>query len=298
MPLATGTVERCEKIADSLEAEAGALLDEFAITLESGRDFHPSIEKIEAQINIAKRKMAANSEMELNEVSVIADKLSSELASVSGMCAGASLYPLQDSWAEEFEAVRGKLDRLMLHIRKMKGAHHSGEGVVESRGALLLFGKDAKACREKLLSLKSVLSRKKGAAFTRVLSAKKRVELLRASVGKSFDAITRKRLRGKIDAAKAEISEFMKRTGSGRIFVDHKHLTITSEHQRMRVPLTQAHRFALESVAPLGKSLSRLGKAVVVGRYGHSEGKWLLRIGERSVVGDSFVYRESTFSLN
>ena len=299
MPATSGTVDECGKKLASLEAEADSLLDRFVATLESGKGFHSSMEKIEGQLEAVKARTAAQSEMELNEAAVLADKLLDEIALVQKMAPGAALSGVQDTWAGDFEQVRASLERMGTRLRRMKSsASQPGAGVVEARGLHLTFNKDAKACRARLDALAKSFANRKGGAHSQVLSAKKRAELLRASVGKSFERLARAKMTGKIAAAKGEIIEFMRKTGEGRIFVDHKHLTITSNGNRMRVPLTQAFRFGLEDIAPLQKELAKLGSSVVVGSYGMHEGRQVLRIGQRAVVGDSVVFREKSFYLN
>jgi hypothetical protein len=310
MPLATGKVkgsapsasfkpagamQDCEGVLLDLEKEADLLLDKFVSTIEHGRKFHSSLEKIEGQIDYAKRKQAAESELELNEVAVIADKLIAELDEAHRMASGAALSELQEEWAGSFESVRAALDRMSMSLKKAKSSmSHRGEGVLEARGHILAFTRDASRCKKRLDSLKAAFS-KKGAPHARVASARRKAEIVRHSVGKQFDRLTKKRLARKVAEAKEEIVSFMGKTREGRIFVDRKHLTLTSKGQRMRVPFTQSVRFGLEEIAPIDRELSRLGSAVVVGSYEQEDGKSVLRIGQRSLVGDAIVFREKSY---
>ena len=61
----TGTLNDCEKVLSSLEAESDCVLEKFLTSLEHGRKFSPAIEKIEAQIERfhAARKAANTSRM-------------------------------------------------------------------------------------------------------------------------------------------------------------------------------------------------------------------------------------------
>lgn len=297
MPLTRGTVDDCERTLLSLEAEADSALERFVETLEHGRKFHSSLEKIEEQIEIAKRKLSSDSEMELNEASVLAEKLSDELSAVHSMASGAALTEAQDGWSEQFEDVRASLDKLSSQLRKMKAhSHQAGEGA-EARILHMNFARESKKCKARLDSLlKSFNARSRH--HTRANAAKRKVELIRASVGKSFSKLTRRKLAKKVSEARAEIESFLKKHKSGRIFVDHKHLTITSNGSRMRVPLTQSVRFSLEDIVPVEKSMAKLGSAVLVGSFEEENGRQVLRIGERSLVGDSIVFREKSYYLN
>ena len=305
MPVATwslggessGTLQDCEKVLSSLEAEADGLLEKFLVTLEHGRKFAPAIEKIDGQLDYVAGKQNAQNELDLNEAVVLAEKLGEELESAHRMADGAALTCMQEEWAADFEEVRASLDRLVSGIGKIReGVNQEGEGVIEARSALILFSREARGCTARLDALKRAFARK-DKPHARVAAAKKRVEALRAGLGRSYAKLMRERLRKKVDEAKTEILSFIKNGGTGRIFVDRKHLTLTAGGRKMRVPLTQSVKFSLEEIAPIEEELTKLDRAVVVGSFEQRDGMQLVRIGERSVVGDSVVYSEKSFFL-
>jgi hypothetical protein len=288
-------ISACENTLLSLEGAADTLLERFVVSLESGKGFAAAMEKIEEQLDSAKRKQAARSELDLNEANVISEKIAEELAAMGRMAQGASLLRAEEKWSGNFESVRASLDRLSSHVRKMKSnAHHAGEGAMDAGSALAAFHSEADVCIGKL-DLLSEAFEKKGAAHARVSAAKRKAELLKASIGKAFAALSKDRLRKKVEEAKAEICAFMRKNESGRIFVDHKHLTLTSGGHKMRVPLTQQVRFSLEEMAPIEKEMSKLGKAVIVGSFESQGTGLMLRIGERAAVGDTVVYKEKSY---
>jgi len=111
--------------------------------------------------------------------------------------------------------------------------------------------------------------------------------------------MARSRLKGKIRASKAEILSFMRRTGTGRIFLDHKHLTLRSDKDSITLPFSQVTRFCMEDMVPVEKLLDNVGKsAVVIGNFEERNGGARISIGERTVVGNTIVYREKTFLVN
>jgi hypothetical protein len=293
-----GAVEKCEKTLSSFEREADGLLEKFVSELERGKGFAVLMDKIESQLASAKRKLDSSSEFELNENAVLADKLSEDIATAASMEDGARLNGVQEEWVEGFESLRKTLDRLSSHVKKMKqGAKHPGSGVLEARNALLAFARDERICRKRMDGLVSEFGARKGGQVTQVNSARKRLELLRSSIGKKSKSLVRTKLKGKVSEAKNEIIAFMERTHEGRIIVDHKHLTIYSGTQRMRVPLTEAVRFSLEEIAPIEKPLSKIGRVVLVGSYGKENGRKVLAIGERSLVGDSIVLTQNRYEI-
>jgi hypothetical protein len=95
-----------------------------------------------------------------------------------------------------------------------------------------------------------------------------------------------------------EIADFMKKAASGKIFVDHKHLTLSSNSHFIRIPLTQSVRFALEEMLPIGDSLAKIGKVTISGRYEADGGGVALEIGERALAGDSIIYRAKKCRLD
>ncbi len=289
MPRATGTAETCKKKLSGLEKETGNALDQFIETAESARDFYASMEKIESSIASAQKLQAAESDLELNEAVVIADRLGDELLTAEKLAQGAALSKSQDNWAAEFEKLRNSLFRMESQVERMKGG-----SVLDTRNLAICFRKDAKACEKRVLSLKKVLSSKRNFAHARVRLAKRRVAKLKASVGKVFSKITKKRLKKKIARAKDEISSFMKNGRSGRIFIDHKHLTLSSKETVSRIPMTQAVFFALEEMAPVEKSLPKLGRkgTCIVGRFEQKNKGIDVKVGERSIAGDSIIYRQ------
>jgi hypothetical protein len=293
MPLTRGTVEDCGRLLAGLEAEADATLDSYIAAMEDSKGFFSLMEKIEGQLEIARKRQAAKGDLDLNEAAILCDKLKEELSGASKLALGATLHETQEEWAESFEGLRCSLQRMEAHLKKAK-AHGGwdGEGVVEAHSSFIAFDKEGKSCAEKLARLKKKLSLRKSAAHLRVAGARRRVELARGMINERLAALSRHRLRRKIDEAKAEISGFMARMGSGRLFVDHKHLTLTAGNRRERMPLSQAVRFSLEELAPMKKMLPKLGRSVIVGSFWQENGELHIAVGERTVVGDSVVYRE------
>ena len=115
------------------------------------------------------------------------------------------------------------------------------------------------------------------------------------------DAVQRKimersRLKAKIRTSKDEILSFIRKNGEGRIFLDHKHLTLRSGSDSISLPFSQVTRFCMEDMVPVDKLLDNVGKsAVVIGSFEQHHGGARISIGERAVVGNTIVYREKTF---
>jgi hypothetical protein len=297
MPVATGTIESCERICSSLEKEVDSVFDAFLAASEGAEEFHGKMGRVEEQLAIAQRMQNADSDLDLNETAVIADKVESELAEAERLALGAALSDTEEEWAGEFEKARGSLAALSQHLKKIKSS--SGEhDALGARSSLLTFRRHARSCHMRLMRLKSLLVSRRHHTHAKVDAAKRKVAGLRANVGHAFDRIAKLRLGKKISEAKAEVSSFMKRSGSGRVFLDHKHLTFSTCGRVERVPLTQALRFALQEIVPIeaiGKA--ELGSSHVVGSYEKTAGGLVLKLGERTLDGDSIVYREKTYRV-
>ncbi len=297
MSVATGSVEMCEKAYLDLERELDCALELFVATVEDGHAFHEAMGKVQQQLAHAEKLHDAQNDLELNETVVLADKIEGDLHVVERLTKGAVLSSGEEKIAETLESTRGALERMGTYLKKMKSASGEGEHM-EVRSAIISFRKHAKACQQKIGGLHLLMAPKKHHIYSQVNAAKKRVQKLKSGVGAAFENLARKRLKKKTNETKLEIADFMKKAGSGKIFVDHKHLTLSSNSNFIRIPLTQSVRFALEEMAPIGDSLARIGKVTVSGKYETDGQGVLLRIGERALAGDSIIYREKTCRLN
>lgn len=294
-----GEIEECQRALSQLESETDSTLDQFVSSAENAYSFYSAMEKIESQLVSAERMQNATNDLQLNESVVLAEKLEVELASVEKLASGAAVSETQEDWAERFEDARAALDRMSLQIRKANAGNAGGDAM-EARFALITFKRDSAAFRKKLAKLQTFLSSTKNPAHAKVSMARTRLSKLKAGVGETFSRIARSRLKKRIGEAHAEITAFMQKSQAGRIFVDHKHLTLCGGKNSARMPLTEAVGFALSDLAPpLKKSLSRVAKGTVqlVGSFSLEDGGRVLRIGERTVSGDAIIYRERSFRL-
>lgn len=304
MPRATGgsAAEICEKTLAELTREADLELEKFMAAAEKGRHFGATMEKIEGQLSSVKKLEAAERDLELNEAQVIAEKLEGELAAAEKLATGAGLLECENEWAEQFESVRGSLELMQMHMRKMKpggrGAMRDGASL-EAKNTLLSFRREADRCRGWLSELHELFSVKGYPSHKRLNAAKKKLKSVRAGVGKAFSKITKGRLRKKIIEARLQIEQFFEGTHHAKMFVDHKHLTLQSGAHKVHLPLTQAVRFALEEIVPIESALSNLGKrgTVLTATYERSGKGDRMRVGERSVSGDAVIYREKSYPV-
>lgn len=295
---ATGAFKDYEGLLSSLERESDDVLDRFISTAEHGRGYYSSMEKIEDQLRRAEKLEGSQSELELNEATVLADKLEEEIAAVEKLASGAVLSETQEEWAVEFEALRAALSRMSARIKKAKALGSGKKNAASARGVLLSFKNDANTCKTRLAKLKATLASRKHPLFSKVSHAKSRVKRLRGTIGQIFTRMSKSRLKKRSDEAKASILEFMNRTGKGRIAIDRKHLTLQSAHQKVRIHLSQPVWFGLEEIAPIGESLSKLGQnTLLLGSYEKDRHGTLLRIGERKVDGDLIIYCERSFRI-
>lgn len=298
MPKATGSLDTCKKTYLSLEKETDSLLEEFIGLAEKGQVFFKLIDRAETQLALAERR-AKGADLELNEIAVLADKVGSELDDAEKEALGAALLECEADWAVQFESARKILDRMATQTRRLEDFSGKNEGM-ESRSAILSFSRDALACKMRLGKLRAMLSSRNGSTFIRLEAARRRMRRLRAGIGKASDRLAKARLKDKIAKAKAEIAIHMEKSGKCRLVLDHKHLTIMTETGKTHIPLTQTVRFALEEMAPIEKSISKLGKSgmAVVGRFEKGNGGAVLTIGERTILGDTIVCKQKSYRLN
>jgi len=291
-----GPVEKCEKEISLLSREASALRRTLLSLAKASDGFSRSMDKLEDQLGRAHGRLArAGTDLELNEIAVIAEKISKELAALAPLATGAAVAAEGIYIAREFREIRSQLGKMQDTLDGMAKRSRKTR-LPPGKIALLSFSNSVKLCKSKLSRLSALLTTKDSRAHVRLFEAKSEAEELRAGVDETLLLMTRSRLKGKIRASKAEILSFMRRTGSGRIFLDHKHLTLRSGKDSISLPFTQVTRFCMEDMVPVEKLLDNLGKsAVVVGSFEEHKGGARISIGERAVVGDTIVYREKTF---
>ena len=295
-PKSTSPLDKCEKEISSLSREASALRRALLSAAKASSGFARSMDKLEEQLGRAQGRLSrAGTDLDLNEISVIAKKISDELDSLSSQVAGAAVASEGIYVAREFRELRSLIAKMQDTLEEMAKRARKTR-LPPGKIALLSFANSAKLCRSKLSRLGKLLSSKDSRAHTRLFEAKSEAEELRAGVEEAQRLMVRSQLKGKIRASKAEILSFIRRNGEGRIFLDHKHLTLRSGADTLSLPFSQVTRFCMEDMVPVERLLDNIGKsAVVIGSFEQHQGGARISIGERAVVGNTIVYREKTF---
>ena len=296
---AAGQIEALQGTISSLSREAASLRRALLSSAKASAGFLHSMDRLEDQLGRAQSHLArAGTDLELNETAVIAEKISKELAALAPLATGAAVAADGIYVAREFRELRSQLAKMQDTLDGMaKRARKTRQP--PGKIAILSFSNSAKLVKSKLSRLGKLLTTKDSRAHMRLFEAKSEAEELRAGVDETLLLMTRSRLKGKIRASKAEILSFMRRAGAGRIFLDHKHLTLRSGKDSISLPFSQVTRFCMEDMMPLDKLFDNLGKSsVVIGRFEEHNGGARISIGERAVVGNTIVYREKTFLVS
>jgi len=294
-----GQIEALQGTISSLTREASALRRELVSSAKGAAGFSRSMDMLEDQLGRAQSRLArAGTELELNETAVFAKKISDELSSLSPLASGAAVAEAGTYIAREFRELRAQLAKMQDTLDGMaKRARKTRQQ--PGKIALLSFSNSVKLCKSKLARMRRLLTARDSRAHARLFGAASEAGELRAGVEEALLLMARSRLKGKIRASKAEILSFMRRAGEGRIFLDHKHLTLRSGKDSISLPFSQVTRFCMEDMVPVEKLLDNIGKsAVVIGRFEEHNGGARISIGERAVVGNTIVYREKTFLVS
>ena len=296
---AAGQIEALQRTISSLTREAVSLRRTLFASAKAASGFPHSMDKLEDQLGRAQSRLArAGTDLELNETAVIAEKISKELATLSPLAAGAAVAAEGIYVAREFRELRSQLAKMQASVDEMAKRARKTK-MPPGKIALLSFSNSAKLCKSKIARVGKILATKDSRAHSRLFEAASEAEELRAGVDEALLLMARSRLKVKIRASKEEILSFIHRNGSGRIFLDHKRLTLRSGRDSISFPFSQATRFCMEDMAPVEKLLDNVGKnAVVIGSFEEHNGGARISIGERAVVGNTIVYREKTFLVN
>ena len=311
MPATGVSISYYESVLQELQQETDATLDSFIATAELGRGFSALMEKMEEQIAIAEKLQNSQSDLELNEAVVLADKLDSEFFALERFASGAMLSETQEEWAEEFEHLKNSLEKMEGHFHGIKSecATKGAQAAVPSRQGKtgrapakpagshhLLFHRHARICKAKLSRLRGLLTSKAHPIHAKVKAAKQKISSLRTGVRGMLSKIAKIRLRKKIAEAKSGMLHFMEKTGKGRIFLDHRHLTLTGNGDKMRVSLTDSVCYGFEEIVPIDATPAKLAKSFLIGSFEKSGNGMHFKIGERKTIGDSIIYKERSFS--
>ncbi|MCX8196833.1 MAG: hypothetical protein N3G80_00755 [Candidatus Micrarchaeota archaeon] len=297
-----GQIQQCYQELEKLEAESGEVIDEFVQAVAKAPKFHSKIEKIEEMIALIEKLQASESDLQLNESIVLAERAEEEILEAQNLALHAALSEKAEEWSEKFEQSKQMLEKMRMHLKKAEAESAEGEAL---EVALLIakFRQDAKKCREIHKDLKKALSsHKKTKALVKVRKARNRLYSLKSNIGKIVRQIAKKRLSKQIAYMHQKIMETMLQTKGGKVVLDFKNLTITADGTNLRLPLTDAAAFAFCELAPGIEKLvekAAKGEAIIIGRYraDGASNRIILMLGERTAAGDAIVYRQQQFVL-
>jgi len=236
--------------------------------------------------------------MDINEVAIVSEKISAEIGSMVPSAYGAAVSSEAKYINREFFDMRALLGKMGVQAAEMKKKSKKTK-MAPGKIALISFENHAKLCRAKLSRLSKFLKPKESHEYIRLFSALGMAQELSVRAEELLLKNTKARLKGKIGATKSEILAFMRRAGKGRVFLDHKHLTLRAGQDQLTLSFSPEVKYCLEEMAPVSPWLQNIGKnAVLVGSFQEHNGGSLLKIGERAIVGNSIVYRECSVLLS
>jgi hypothetical protein len=283
----------------AISREANALRRELSATARKGEGFPRAMEKVEDQLHFAKKRLGRKpSDLDINEAAILAEKVSDELEALVPAAFGASVASESRYIKGEFSEMKKLLGKMRLQLADMEKKEKKSR-CKTGKIALLSFTNHARLARAKLLRLSRLQKQKDSREYKRLFSALGDAEGLSVRAEELLIKNTKARLKHKIGDTRTEIMGFMRRAGSGRVFLDHKHLTLRAGADRLTLSFSPEVRYCLEELAPVSHWLNNVGKnAVLVGSFEKHNGGALLKIGERAVVGNSIVYRECSVLLS
>ena len=110
---ATGSIDKCAKEISSLTREASTLRRALLSSAKAASGFSHSMDRLEDQLGRAQSRLArAGTDMDLNETTVIAEKISKELDALSPLATGAAVAAEGIYVAREFRELRSQLARM------------------------------------------------------------------------------------------------------------------------------------------------------------------------------------------
>ncbi|MEM4554623.1 MAG: hypothetical protein QXT25_02125 [Candidatus Anstonellaceae archaeon] len=291
-------IEECTIELEALERMADSALEQFVFLSQKAPEFYSKIEKVEEQLKRIDWQRAIENDLQLNEVTIVADKIEDEIDTMHQLAIAASASEIAEEWAEGFEESKKKIERLKGYLERARQEIAEGE-IINVEGLLEKFEREARLCKAKLERLHAALAAPKKEHRRRLQKAKTKLAKIKSGVVKAIVELTKRRLRKPIAQMRTRMEEVMERQKEGKIVLDFKHLTFLGEANEIRLPLTDAVKYAFADLAlglePYVMKAAK-GEAILVGAYQQGEDGYIrLRIGERFASGDAIIYKERQF---
>jgi len=211
----TSSIDKFGKIISSLSRESSSLRRQLSSLSKEGAIFSRAMEKMEDQLRAAQKRLGRTpSDMDINEVAIVSEKVADELGALVPAAYGAAVASEAGYINGEFKEVRALLAKMGAQAEEMKKKARRTK-VAPGKIAIMSFANHAKLCRAKLARLSRFLKPKESREYVRLFSALGAAEELSARAEELLLSNTKARLKGKIGATKSEILAFMRREGSG-----------------------------------------------------------------------------------
>lgn len=288
----------------SLEGRSHAALDKFISVLERGEGASGIAGKLK-DIEMESNEIASirgEDEMELNEMSVMLEKLSGELEEACAVLPDAVLASMHEKITENIETA---MDNLQVAKREYARANDEDNGAAQRR-LKASAAKKAEAAEMLIDAVEEMLEKRpkmpanpleRSAGRARGAVAK-----ARADVEVRLGAMMKGRISAKADKLRVEMKMFLQRHLEGRIFVDSAAIRLSSgiTGQSIEFAMDDVSCYALEQMlsdSSLAEVLPRVkdGSAHIAAKFEcRPSGDGLLvdiDAGERTVVGGSIVFK-------
>ncbi len=304
------SLKKCQERLHRLNSRAEGLLDKLVSSLEHEErlsQMSGDIEQLFGRCEALSR-IEGQSELELNEAVVVADKLEGDLEEIRGVVEGAVVLSNHEKFASQVESLKKLFYRLERKLGDIHEAAEGGYGVVDLLSKFSSFEEDAARAERGILAIERGISieseKKKSKLSGRMQSARGHILSVRKKAGVAQEKRTLERIRHSIEEKRRRIADFMIGEKSGRMSIDRKHLTMRSQTsgRRVSIEFTEATKYALLGMLgtnPISAKIRKLPEnhAVLSAYFEPSPRGSMVRLGEKKVHEEGIVFSSLKYEV-
>jgi len=304
------SLKKCQDRLQKLNSKAEALLDSLVASLEHEEKLAGIKERLEETVGRceALSKIQSESELELNEAVVLADKLSTDLHEMEQVLEGTVILSNHEKYSARLEALKRMFAKLEGRLSEIHEASTQGDSVVDLLSKFSVFERDAEIAEKNILDFEQRIMHesgaRKGGIRGRIESARGHIMNVTRRAAVVQERHTLERIRHSVDERRRSIFDFMKGEKAGWMSIDRKHVTLQSvtSKRKIAIEFTDATKYALIGMLGNNSVSARIRKlpenhAILSAYFEPSPKGAMIRIGEKKIGDEAIVYSSVRYEV-
>jgi hypothetical protein len=304
------SLKKCQLRLQTLNSKAERILDRLVASLEHEERLESMRERLEEACGRCESlsRMQSDSELELNEAVVLADKLTTDLQEMEQVVEDTVILSNHEKYASRLEALKRLFGKLESRLSEIHEASGQGENVVDLLGKFSIFERDAENAEKNMLEFEHSMmlesGKHKSGMKGRIEFAKGHILNVKRRAATVSERHTLERIRHSVEERRSRIFEFMKGEKAGWMSIDRKHVTLQSvtSKRKMAIEFTDATKYALIGMLGNNSISSRIRKlpdnhAILSAYFEPSPKGAMIRIGEKKIGEEAIVYSSVRYEV-